>query len=112
MKIYFLLSKFKYYQVIIRTIASSFHTIPTTSLQISPLSHIFQMNATIVRCAVQSDWNCSHNQFQAEVIPLILRMIANDKVPEPIILIQPTVSGKPSVPQTALVVFSGVTIIT
>ena len=38
-------------------------------------------------------------------------MIANDKVPDPILLAQTTSSGKSSVPQTDLATASGVTII-
>ena len=60
---------------------------------------------------MQSVWNRTPDPFQAEVTPLILQMIANDKVPEPILVVQPTSSGKSSVPQTVSVVCSGVTII-
>ena len=69
------------------------------------------MHSTIARCAMQSVWNHTPNQFQAEAILLILQMIANDKVPELILLVQSTSSGKSSVPQTTSVVSSDVTII-
>ena len=69
------------------------------------------MHSTIARCAMQSVWNCTPNSFQAEVIPLILQIITNDKVPGLIFLAQQTGSGKSSAPQVASVVSSGVTII-
>ena len=69
------------------------------------------MHSNIARCAMQSVWNRTPNPFQAELIPLILQMIANDKVPEPILLVQSTSSGKSSIPQTASVTTSGVTAI-
>ena len=54
------------------------------------------MHSNIVRCAIQSVWNRAPNLFQAEVIPLILQMFSNDKIPEPILLVQPSDSGKMS----------------
>ena len=56
-------------------------------------------------------WDRSPNSFQSEIIPLILQMMAGDLVSEGLLLVQPTGSGKSSVPQTASVVTSGATIV-
>ena len=69
------------------------------------------MYSSIARSAMETVWNRSPNDFQSEVIPFILQMIAQDITPQPILLVQPTGSGKSSVPQTASVVSSGVTFI-
>ena len=56
-------------------------------------------------------WDHSPNQFQSEIIPLIIQMMAGDLTPEALLLVQPTGSGKLSVPQTASVITSSAMII-
>ena len=60
---------------------------------------------------MQTVWNRTPNRFQSDVIPIILQMMTGDKSPRPLLLVQPTGSGKSAVPQTAAVVTSGITFI-
>ena len=69
------------------------------------------MYSSICKQAMEEVWHRSPNNFQSEIIPLILQMMAGDLASEGLLLVQPTGSGKSSVPQTASVVTSGVTII-
>ena len=69
------------------------------------------MYSSIAKQAMEEVWDRSPNNFQSEIIPLILQMMAGDLASNGLLLVQPTGSGKSSVPQTASVVTSGVTII-
>ena len=69
------------------------------------------MYSSIAKRAMEEVWDRSPNHFQSEIIPLILQMMAGDLTPEGLLLVQPTGSGKSSVPQTASVITSGATII-
>ena len=69
------------------------------------------MYSSIAKRAMEEVWDRSPNHFQSEIIPLILQMMTGDLTSEGLLLVQPTGSGKSSVPQTASVVTSGVTII-
>ena len=69
------------------------------------------MYTSIACSAMETMWNRTPNDFQSEVIPFILQMIAKDITPQPILLVQPTGSGKSSVPQTSSVVSSCVSFI-
>jgi superfamily II DNA helicase RecQ len=69
------------------------------------------MYSSICKQAMEEVWHRSPNAFQSEIIPLILQMMAGDLPSEGLLLVQPTGSGKSSVPQTASVVTSGATIV-
>ena len=69
------------------------------------------MYSSIAKRAMEEVWGRTPNHFQSEIIPLILQMMAGDLTSEALLLVQPTGSGKSSVPQTASVITSGVTII-
>ena len=69
------------------------------------------MYSSIAKQAMEEVWGRTPNRFQIEIIPTILQMLTKDVIPEGLLLVQPTGSGKSSVPQTASVVTNGVTII-
>ena len=69
------------------------------------------MYSSIAKEAMEEVWGRSPNRFQIEIIPTILQMLTNDLRPEALLLVQPTGSGKSTVPQTASVVTNGVSII-
>ena len=69
------------------------------------------MYSSIAKQAMEEVWGQSPNSFQSEIIPVILQMMTGDLASEGLLLVQPTGSGKSSVPQTASVVTSGATIV-
>ena len=69
------------------------------------------MCSSIAKRAMEEAWDRSPNHFQSEIIPLMLQMMTGYLTSEGLLLLQPTGSGKASVPQTASVVTSGATII-
>ena len=69
------------------------------------------MYSSIAKEAMEEVWGRSPNRFQIEIIPTILQMLTKDSRPEALLLVQPTGSGKSTVPQTASVVTNGVSII-
>ena len=69
------------------------------------------MCSSIATRAMEEVWGRTPNHFQSKIIPLTLQMMAGDLTPQALLLVQPAGSGKFSVPQTASVVSSGVTII-
>ena len=65
----------------------------------------------IVSMAMQKMFNRSPRLYQGQIISHILKMMTNELPPEPVLMIQPTGSGKSSVPLTCAVIPGGVTII-
>ena len=65
----------------------------------------------IVSMAMQKMFNRSPRLYQGQIISHILKMMTNELPPEPVLMIQPTGSGKTSVPLTCAVIPGGVTII-
>ena len=69
------------------------------------------MYSSIAKEAMEQVWGRTPNRFQTEIIPTILQMMTKDVLPEALLLVQPTGSGKSAVPQTTSVVTNGVSII-
>ena len=65
----------------------------------------------IVNMAMQKMFNRTPRNYQGPVISHILKMMTNELPPEPILMVQPTGSGKSTVPLTCSVIPGGVTII-
>ena len=64
-----------------------------------------------VTMAMQKMFNRSPRLYQAQIITHILKMMSNELPPEPILMVQPTGSGKSTVPLTCAIIPGGVTII-
>ena len=75
------------------------------------LSLMFDSFDEIAAATMQSVWGRSPRNFQAIVIPHILRMMAGVLRPDPVLLVQSTGSGKSAVPLTLASVDGGVSII-
>lgn len=65
----------------------------------------------VAEIAMREVWNKTPHSYQKEVIPHIIDMIRGNITPSSILLVQPTGSGKSTVPQTCSVVTNGVTLI-
>ena len=62
------------------------------------------MYSSIAKQAMEQVWGRRLNHFQIQIIPAILQMLTNDLTPQGLLLVQPTGSGKSSVPQTASII--------
>ena len=67
--------------------------------------------STISHQAMLHTFNCTPCGFQLVIIPHLLKMQAGTIPCQPVLMVQPTGSGKPSVPLTYSVVDGGLTII-
>ena len=65
----------------------------------------------ITNSAMHSTFNRTPRPFQSAIISHLLKMMAFEIPPEPVLMIQPTGSGKSTIPLTCSIVTSGVTIV-
>ena len=65
----------------------------------------------IVDHAMREIWNCTPNEFQQKAIPRLLMMIRAPNVPQALLLVQGTGSGKSTVAQTVSFVECGVMLV-
>ena len=77
-------------------------------------SHMLPLPSTlydIADHAMRKIWNCTPYDFQRETIPRLLMMRCTPNIPQALLLIQGTGSGKSAVVQTVGVVDCGVTLV-
>ena len=63
----------------------------------------------IARQAMSEVFNCTLCGFQCDVIPHLIKMLSGALPEQPVLMIQPTGSGKSSMPWTTAVVNNSVT---
>ena len=79
-----------------------------TIYQSTPTSRLY---VSIACSAMKKVFNCASCSCQTKTITHILKIMPNEISPEPVLMIQPTRSGKSTVPLTCSVIPDGVTII-